>query len=141
MMRDAAIAILIAIATSATAADTTTKTAKDKPKGPPSKVTAQQAMDVRTSKAKFMSAIGSCARPESCDPKSPARSPELVVMVQQAEEAFMQACLQCAADATCEQERARIRDGRGRFGYNACMQGDANASAKTATPAPDKKPK
>jgi hypothetical protein len=139
MMRIATTAILIAIATLAIAADTTTKPAKAK--GPPSKVTAQQAMDVRTAKAKFMSAIGSCARPESCDPSSPARNPELVVMVQQAEEGFVQACLQCAADATCEQERARIRDGRGRFGYNACMQGDANASSKTAPPAPDKKPK
>jgi hypothetical protein len=64
-----------------------------------------------------------------------------MVMVQQAEEAFLQACLQCAADATCEQERARIRDGRGRFGYNACMQGDANSSSKTTAPAPDKKAK
>jgi hypothetical protein len=141
MKRSIATAILIALAASVAAADTTTKPAKDKAKGPPSKVTAQQAMDVRTTKAKFMSAIGSCARPASCDPNSPARNPELVVMVQQAEEAFMQACVQCAADATCEQERARIRDGRGRFGYNACMQGDASAGTKSAQPAPEKKPK
>ena len=125
MKRNWAAAILLVLATAAGAADTAT--AKPKAKGPPSKVTAEQAKAVRTTKATFMSAIGSCAKPDSCDPKSPSRNPELVVLVQKSEEAFVQACVQCASDAACEEERVRIRDGRGRFGYNACMQTDPKA--------------
>jgi hypothetical protein len=132
MMRNWAAALLLALAIPASAADTTTS--KSKTKAPASKVTAEQAKAVRTTKATFMSAVGSCAKPDTCDPKSPSRNPELVVLIQKSEEAFVQACLQCASDAVCEQERARIRDGRGRFGYNACMQGDANTSQAQADP-------
>jgi hypothetical protein len=53
-------------------------------------------------------------------------------MLQGAEDAFMEACAQCATDKDCEQERDKIRSGRGRFGYNVCV-------AKAAKPA-DKKP-
>jgi hypothetical protein len=136
MTRSALALLLLVLAAPATAADpkpdtkTDAKTTKDKAKAPPSKVTAQQAMDVRTTKAKFMSAVGSCPRPEDCDPQSPRRNPELVTMLQRAEDAFMLACLQCAADKTCEEERVRIRDGRGRFGYNACMQGEPRTDGK-----------
>jgi len=133
-----ATALLLVLATAAGAADTATT--KPKSKAPPSTVTAEQAKAVRTTKATFMSAVGSCAKPDSCDPKSPSRNPELVVLLEKSEEAFMQACVQCATDKACEEERARIRDGRGRFGYNACMQGDSKAppaateAKKPATP-------
>ncbi len=147
MSRFIVLALLLAVSMPAAAADApqpaaapaASKTAdksKDKPaakpKGPPSKVTAQQAMDVRTTKAKFMSAVGSCARPEDCDPNSPKRNTELVTLLIRSEEAFVTACLQCATDKACEEERAKIRAGKGRFGYNACMQED---------PAKDGKPK
>jgi hypothetical protein len=125
MTRNWLVGMSVVVATVAGAADTTAP--KPKTKAPPSKVTAEQAMAVRTTKATFMSAVGSCAKPESCNPKSPSRNPDLVVLLEKAEEAFMQACLQCATDVACEEERVRIRDGRGRFGYNACMQGDAKA--------------
>jgi hypothetical protein len=143
MTRYWAAAILLALATAAGAADTkstATTTTTNKSKGPPSKVTAEQAKAVRTTKATFMSAVGSCAKPDACDPKSPSRNPELVVLLEKSEEAFMQACVQCATDKACEEERVRIRDGRGRFGYNACMQGDPKTSPppadakKAATP-------
>ena len=110
---------------------------KDKAKAGASKVTAQQAMEVRTSKAKFMSAVGACARPEDCDPASPRRDPELVTMVERAEEVFVTACLQCASEQICEEERARIRAGKGRFGYNACMQGEPRTDSKATGTRPE----
>jgi hypothetical protein len=129
--------VILVLATTAGAADTTTT--KTKQKAPPSKVTAQQAKDVRTAKAMFMSAVGSCERPDTCDPKAPGRNQDLTVLLEKAEEAFMLACLQCATDTACEAERVRIRDGRGRFGFNACMQGDPNpATPATAAGKPAK---
>jgi hypothetical protein len=130
MIRTLAAALLLVVATAAGAADATA--AKPKSKAPPSKVTKEQAMAVRTTKMTFMSAVGSCSKPDVCDPKSPSRNPDLVVLLEKSEEAFMQACLQCATDAACEEERVRIRDGRGRFGYNACMQGDPPPASKPA---------
>jgi hypothetical protein len=140
MTRNWAATILLVLATTAGAAETKTPaTTTTKPKGPPSKVTAEQAQAVRTTKATFMAAVGSCAKPDACDPKSPSRNPELVVLLQKSEEAFVLACAQCATDAACEEERVRIRDGRGRFGYNVCMQGDPKSpppadAKKAATP-------
>ena len=52
-----------------------------------------------------MAAMGSCARPEECDPESPRKNPDLVAMLKSAEEAFMEACVQCASDKDCEEER------------------------------------
>jgi hypothetical protein len=124
-----ATALLLVLATAAGAADTTTT--KSKSKAPPSTVTAEQAKAVRTTKATFMSAVGSCTRPGACDPKSPSRDPDLVALLETAQDAFMQACRQCATDAACEEERVRIRDGRGRFGFNICMQGDSKAAPTT----------
>ena len=119
MTRTLAALIALLLATGAGAADA--KTTKDISKPPKSKVTAEQAKAVRTGKAQFMAAVGSCNKPDLCDPKSPARNPELVTMLQRSEELFRVACVQCASDAACEQEIARIKDGRGRFGYNVCM--------------------
>ena len=91
-------------------------------------------MEVSNTKAKFMAAMGSCAKPEECDPDSPRKNPELVNLLKSAEEAFVQACVQCATDKDCEDERAKIRSGRGRYGYNVCY-----VKGKGAKPA-DKKP-
>jgi hypothetical protein len=93
-----------------------------KPKPPPEKVSpqTQRLRDLDIAKAGFMAALGACPRPEACDPDSPDRNPELVRMVKGREEAFMEACAQCASDEACEQERLRIRAGRGRFGSNLC---------------------
>ena len=129
MTRNWLATILLVLAGTALAADP--PATKSKPKAPPSKVTAEQAKAVRTTKATFMSAVGSCARPSACDPKSPTRDPDLVVLLETAEQAFVQACLQCATEAACEEERVRIRDGRGRFGFNACMQGEPPPPAAT----------
>lgn len=93
--------------------------------------------DVSNTKAKFMAAVGSCPRPEECDPESPRKNPDLVSMVKNAEEAFVQACIQCASDKDCEEERAKIRSGRGRFGYNVCYAKSAKPADKKGT---EKKP-
>jgi hypothetical protein len=110
--------------------------AKPGTKAPPPKVSpaVQKLRDVDTTKAAFMAALGSCPRPEACDPKSPDKNPELIKLLQGREDAFMEACAQCASDKACDEERDRIRSGRGRFGFNVC------APPKTATtPAADKK--
>jgi hypothetical protein len=96
----------------------------------------ERALKVSTAKARFLAAVGACAKPEDCDPSSPRRNPELVTMLKSAEDAFVEACVQCATDKACEQERERIRDGRGRFGNNVC----APTAAKPGTPPADKKP-
>jgi hypothetical protein len=130
-------------------------TSKPVPKGPTPKVTPAVARvrAVDTTKASFMAAVGSCPKPEDCDPASPRKNPELVTLLRNAEDAFMEACAQCATDKACEQERDKIRSGRGRFGYNVCTPpgtkpassttgdkkaaGDTKPAAKpTATPAP-----
>ena len=81
----------------------------------------ERLVEVSNTKAKFMAAMGSCAKPEECDPESPRKNPELVTMLKNAEEAFVQACVQCATDKDCEEERVKIRSGKGRFGYNVCF--------------------
>jgi hypothetical protein len=98
----------------------------------PSNIEQLRAVDL--AKRKFMSAVGACPRPENCDPNSPDRNPELVGMISSAVDEFMLACAQCATDAACEQERDRIKDGRGRMGYNVC------APPKPAGASGDKKP-
>jgi hypothetical protein len=104
-----------------------------KPSGKfPANIEQIRALDI--AKVKFMSAIGACPRPENCDPKSPDRNPDLITMISSAEEGFMVACAQCTTDAACEQERDRIKAGRGRMGYNVCAP-----PKNTATPG-DKKP-
>ena len=106
---------------------------------PPKKLTPaeERLVEVSNTKAKFMAAMGSCPKPEDCDPESPRRNPELVTMLQNAEDAFMQACAQCASDKDCEEERAKIRSGRGRFGYNVCVAKSAKPTDKKAA---EKKP-
>ncbi len=81
----------------------------------------ERIVEVSNTKAKFMAALGSCPKPEDCDPDSPRKNQELVTLLMNAEEAFVQACVQCASDKDCEEERAKIRSGRGRFGYNVCF--------------------
>jgi hypothetical protein len=135
MKRTILLVAVLAISGEAGAADTKLAAPKQPPP-PPAKVSpaVQKLRDVDTSKAAFMAALGSCPRPEVCDPKSPERNPELVKMLQGREDAFMEACAQCASDKACEQERDRIRAGRGRFGYNVCAP-----PKSTTAPAADKK--
>ncbi len=157
-MRILAIALALTLTTAASAQDSSAPkepgTSKLAPKKggkppPPKPLTKaeQQQLDVQNAKARFMSAMGSCARPEQCDPKSPARNTELVKMVKEAEEAFIEACIQCASDATCEEERVKIRDGRGRFGYNVCVAAatkkapDKGAKSSTTSGKPAATPK
>ena len=130
MKRIAILTILALLALPAGAADTTPPKKGNKL---PSNIEQIRALDL--AKARFMAAIGACPRPENCDPASPARSPELVALLEQASQDFMVACVQCATDQACEKESERIRSGRGRSGYNIC------APPKPSTPAPaDKKP-
>jgi len=90
---------------------------------PPEKVSPaqQKVRDLDIAKVKFMSAVGACPRPEDCDPESPRKNPDLVDMLKKGEDFFMEACVQCATDKACEQERDRIRAGKGRMGYNVCQ--------------------
>jgi hypothetical protein len=99
-------------------------------KPPPLSKTEEQQMAVQNAKARFMAAVGTCVRPEKCDPNSPAKDPELAKLLQTAEANFMEACVQCASDKGCEQERTRIRDGRGKYGYNVCVIEAQKASGK-----------
>ena len=127
------LAILLAgFAASATADDTTSSSMSTAPKAPKPKVAPppkqekispaqQKVRDVDIAKVKFMSAVGACPKAEDCDEANPRRNPDLVTMLKTGEEAFMEACVQCASDAACEQERDRIRAGRGRMGYNVCQ--------------------
>jgi hypothetical protein len=111
---------------------------KQGPKPAPRKLSQaeERALQVSTAKSRFLAAVGACAKPEECDPGSPRKNPELVTMLKSAEDAFVEACVQCATDKACEQERERIRDGRGRFGYNVC----APTAAKPGTTPAEKKP-
>ena len=117
------------------------KGAKPPPPKPLTK-SEQQIMDVQTAKARFMAAMGACTRPESCDPTSPARNQELTTMVQQANDAFMEACVQCATDKACEGERDKILQGKGRYGFNVCVGSKASSGSKSGKPsaAPPSKP-
>ena len=130
------IAIAAAFLALTFALDARAADAKPPPKGK-AKATPAQIQAVKTAKAGFMAAMGSCPRPENCDPASKDKNPELVKMLQGAEDQFMEACAQCATDAACAEERTRIREGRGRFGFNVCAP---PPPAKPATaPAVDKK--
>jgi hypothetical protein len=92
--------------------------------------TEERLLAVSNTKAKFLAAVGSCPRPEECDPDSPRKNPELVNLVKSAEDAFMEACAQCATDKACEEERTRIRSGKGRFGYNVCAATQGKSADK-----------
>jgi hypothetical protein len=66
-------------------------------------------------------------------------------MLKHGEEAFMEACVQCATDKDCEQERDRIRAGKGRMGFNVCQppgtkpKGTDSGKKSTPTGGGDKK--
>ena len=94
----------------------TTKKAKPKPLTQKE----QQVLDTKNAKAAFMSAVGACTRPDMCDPKSPSRNRDMVQLITETEKRFMDACQTCAKPEVCEAERAKIRDGRGRYGSNPC---------------------
>ena len=68
----AAAFLALTFALDARAADT-----KPPPKGK-AKATPAQIQAVKTAKAGFMAAMGSCPRPENCDPASKDKNPELV---------------------------------------------------------------
>jgi hypothetical protein len=99
----------------------------------------QKVRDVDIAKVKFMSAVGACPKTEDCDPQNPRRNPDLAEMLKTGEDAFMEACVQCATDKACEQERDRIRAGKGRMGYNVCQPPGTKPkgmdSGKKSTPA------
>jgi hypothetical protein len=80
----------------------------------------QQILDTKNAKAAFMSAVGSCTRPDMCDPKSPNRNRDMVQLITETEQRFMDACQACAKPQVCEAEREKIRSGSGRFGSNPC---------------------
>jgi len=93
---------------------------------------------VRLARQSLAAAASSCIRPEACDPKSPARDPEVVRMVESAERSFMVACGACAAEDGCERVKRRIRDGSMHAGEELCAPkpSAAPSSAKPgATPA------
>jgi hypothetical protein len=100
---------------------------------------------LKNAKGGFLAAVGACARPETCDPKSTSSNPDLVQAVQGKEQAFMVACQACASEAACEEERVKIRDGRGRLGFAPCVPPDgstpAASTAKDAKADPAKAPK
>jgi len=88
-----------------------------------------------------MAAVAACPKAEDCNPDSPRKNPELVGLLKDAEAMFVEACAQCATDGVCEEERGRIRAGRGRMGSNVCVP-DADKAAKSGDkkPAPATKP-
>jgi hypothetical protein len=114
-------------------------------KRPPSKqkykkpaVEEEQYRAIRTGKAAFMSAVGSCTKPEMCDPKSPARDPELVKLLQNTERTFVDACEACAPVDVCEAERVKIREGTASFRTNPCFQAKQVAKKDGSKAAPAK---
>jgi hypothetical protein len=150
MMRQILVLVLSVAATVAVAADpTTSQSMSGAPKPPPKKASTskpkplttaeQRIMDVQAAKAKFMSAVGACAKPDDCDPASPRKNPELVSLLKGAEQVFMDACVQCASDKDCEDERAKIREGKGRYGYNVCVA-KGTGTKPTDKKTPEKKP-
>lgn len=103
-------------------------------------VTQQRIRELDLAKVKFMSAVGSCPKAEDCDPDSPRKNPELIEMIRKGEEAYMEACVQCATDKACDEERDRIRAGRGRMGQNVCSEQLLKQQGKDAKKDPAKKP-
>ncbi|MGA8892723.1 MAG: hypothetical protein WB493_14225 [Anaeromyxobacteraceae bacterium] len=151
-MKQTLLALLLAVvAFPVHGADTTPMSSTPKPPKPkaadvkpPDKVSPaqQKVRDVDVAKVKFMSAVGACPKAEDCDPESPRRNKDLVEMLKHGEDAFMEACVQCATDKACEQERDRIRAGKGRMGYNVCQPPGTKPkgmeSGKKSTPATPK---
>ncbi len=123
--------------TSSTPSTSSARTKKPStPPKPPEKLspTEAKAKEYDLAKVKFLSAVGACSKPEECDPNSPRKVSDLVKMLQGSEDAFMEACQQCASDEQCAQERDRIKAGRARTGQNPCLVGTQKAKGE-----PDKK--
>ncbi len=76
--------------------------------------------ELKTTKQAFMAAVGSCARPDLCDPGSRSANRELIDLVTSTEENFVTACRACSTDEKCERERQRIRDGKNSRGLEPC---------------------
>jgi hypothetical protein len=57
-----------------------------------------------------------------CDPRSPARDPEAVALVEKTQRQFVDACEACATVDACEEERAKIRAGTASFRTNPCFK-------------------
>jgi hypothetical protein len=110
--------------------DLTKKPASKKP--PPPKDTPAQAQykAIRTAKAGFMAAVAACTRPETCDPKSPARDPEAVASVKKMERNFVDVCEACASVEVCEEERQKILAGTASFNKNPCFKPTADAKGE-----------
>jgi hypothetical protein len=145
--------VLAALAVTALAADPPSSSSMSgSPKPPPAKSTKkapakltpaqERLVEVQNAKAKFMAAVGSCAKPEECDRASPRKNTELVALLKSAEDVFMEACVQCASDKDCEEERDKILGGKGRYGYNVCVaKGTKTTDKKSAEKkAAEKKP-
>ncbi len=103
------------------------------PAKPPEKLspTDAKAKEYDLAKVKFLSAVGACSKPEECDPNSPRKVSDLVKMLQGSEDAFMEACQQCATDEQCAQERDRIKAGRARTGQNPCLVATQKAKGES----------
>jgi hypothetical protein len=133
-MKNAILVLLtLAFASGARAADpTTSQSMSGTPKAPkptsaPKKSqeklspTEQKAKDLDLAKVRFMSAVGACAKPEECDPGSPRKNADLVSLLKAAQDAFVEACIQCGSDEVCAEEADRIKQGRARSGKNVCL--------------------
>jgi hypothetical protein len=135
MKRILVMTVVMMLAAAANAEESGRPKPKPQPKATPLSKADQQIMDVQTAKARFMAAVGSCTRPDTCDPKASSRNQELTTLLKQAEDAFLEACIQCASDKACEGERLKIRDGKGRYGYNVCVATKTTSGSKSAKPA------
>jgi hypothetical protein len=61
----------------------------------------------------FIRRVEMCSPPQHC-------SGETFTVVDEAEATFMNACKACASQTKCEEDRAKIREGKAQRSYNPC---------------------
>lgn len=61
----------------------------------------------------FIQRVDMCAPPQKC-------TGETSGVVDDAEKQFVAACVACAPEKRCEEDRARIRDGKAQRSFNPC---------------------
>jgi hypothetical protein len=70
--------------------------------------------EVSSARYLFMRRVDMCSPPQRCDG-------ETMTVVDEAEKRFVTACVACAPEKKCEEDRARIREGKGPRNFNPCQ--------------------
>ncbi|HVP68142.1 MAG TPA: DUF4148 domain-containing protein [Anaeromyxobacteraceae bacterium] len=78
------------------------------------------ANELKVAKGSLMAAVGACNRPDTCDPTAKNHDREATRLLLQAEDRFMSLCETCATRDLCEEERAKMRDGKRSRGVAPC---------------------